>query len=271
LILSGYSFVLFKDYIQSKKYLDKSSCIILRHDVDSLPYNSLRIAVIENSFGIKSSYYFRIEQERHEVEILKKIAALGNEIGYHYEDVNLVLKCNKQMLKEQNGHNSHERLIDLAYESFCKNLERMRKIYPIKTICAHGSPLSPFDNKIMWNKYDYKKLGIIGEPYFDIDWDKFAYFTDTGRRWNGYNVSLRDKVNSKYKFNFKSTIDIMNNISKLPSHLMITVHPQRWNSNITMWAKELIMQSGKNINKKYLYIKNERIHAADQNFNINNG
>jgi hypothetical protein len=134
----------------------------------------------------------------------------------------------------------------------------MRKLYPIKTICAHGSPLSSYDNKIIWDKYDYKKLGITGEPSFDIDWNKFAYFTDTGRRWNGYNVSVRDKVNSKYNFNFKSTFDIMNNLNRLPSHLMIAIHPQRWNDNILMWAKELMMQSDKNIIKKYFYVKNLR-------------
>ena len=33
---------------------------------------------------------------------------------------------------------------------------------------------------MIWDKYDYKKLGIIGEPSFDIDWNEFAYFTDTG-------------------------------------------------------------------------------------------
>src|ERR1039457_774558 len=247
LISIGYSFVSFKDFINSKIYLNNSSFIILRHDVDRLPHNSLRTAEIDYLLGIKSSYYFKIDQGSLNIDIIRKIADLGHEIGYHYEDVNLVFRRQKSILKGQNGKIDEERLIDLAYESFCKNLERMRKIYPIKTICAHGSPLSPYDNKIIWDKYDYKKLGITGEPSFDIDWNKFAYFTDTGRRWNGYNVSVRDKVNSKYNFNFKSTFDIMNNLNRLPSQIMITIHPQRWNDNILMWAKELMMQSGKNI------------------------
>jgi hypothetical protein len=130
------------------------------------------------------------------------------------------------MLKGQNGKIDEERLIDLAYESFYINLERMRKLYPIKTICAHGSPLSRYDNKIIWDKYDHKKLGIIGELSFNIVWNKFAYFTDTGRRWNGNNVSVRNKVNSKNNFNFKSTFDIMNNLNRLTSHLMITINPE---------------------------------------------
>ena len=53
------------------------------------------------------------------------------------------------------------------------------------TIRMHGSPLSPFDNKIVWQKYNYRELEIIGDPYFDIDWNEFGYLTDTGRRWDG--------------------------------------------------------------------------------------
>ena len=58
----------------------------------------------------------------------------------------------------------------------------------------HGSPLSKFDNKELWEKYDYRTLGIIGEPYFDIDFNEVFYLTDTGRRWDGDKVSIPDKV-----------------------------------------------------------------------------
>lgn len=58
----------------------------------------------------------------------------------------------------------------------------------------HGSPRSPYDNKEVWKKYDYRELGILAEPYFDIDFSKVLYLTDTGRRWDGERVSIRDKV-----------------------------------------------------------------------------
>ncbi len=64
----------------------------------------------------------------------------------------------------------------------------------------HGSPVSKWDSRLIWKKYDYKKLGIIGEPYFDVDFSKVLYLTDTGRRWDGEKVSIRDKIdNSKFK------------------------------------------------------------------------
>src|ERR1035437_4176924 len=127
LISSGYSFVSFKDFIHSKIYLNNSFFIILRHDIDRLPHNSLRTAEIDCSLGIKCSYYFRIVPESLNIDIIRKIAGLGHEIGYHYEDVNLLFRRQKSMLKGQNGKIDEERLIDLAYESFCNNLERMRK------------------------------------------------------------------------------------------------------------------------------------------------
>ena len=37
-------------------------------------------------------------------------------------------------------------------------------------------------------------FGIIAEPYFDVDFDEVFYLTDTGRRWDGDSVSVRDKV-----------------------------------------------------------------------------
>ena len=46
-------------------------------------------------------------------------------------------------------------------------------------------------------KYDYKSLGIIGESHRDVDWNQVYYLTDTGRRWDGESVSVRDKVDSQ--------------------------------------------------------------------------
>ncbi len=140
----------------------------------------------------------------------RKISRLGHEIGYHYDDVETTFwaikrKNLRQKIKE-------EQLIDRAYESFVRNLEKMRTITDIKTICMHGSPLSKYDNRLIWQKYNYRDLGIVGEPYYDIDWENTAYFTDTGRRWNGYSVSVRDKVNSKHSFDFKTTPEIIANL-----------------------------------------------------------
>jgi len=246
----NYQFQTFYDFLVAPI----SKVVILRHDVDRLPNNALQTAVIEHQMGIKGTYYFRVVPESFDLNIMQKIADMGHEIGYHYEDVDLVYRKNYKLIKSSTGKLDLEKLIDLSYESFCKNLENFRKYFDIKTICMHGSPSSKYDNKIIWTKYHYRELGILGEPYFDINYNEFAYFTDTGRRWNGNSFSIRDKVCSKYQFNFKNTQQIINNTHILPDKIMITIHPQRWTDNWVDWSIELISQSIKNI-VKYGVIK----------------
>jgi hypothetical protein len=251
LMSMGYRFIPFKMYKESKE----NKLIILRHDVDRLPFNSLEMAEVEFNVGICGTYYFRVVPSSFNEKIIKKIESMGHEIGYHYEDVDLILKRHKAEVKNPDGKIDEEKLMVLAYNSFCFNLEKLKTLASIRTVCMHGSPLSKYDNKIIWKNYSYNKLGIIGEPYLDLNWNEFGYFTDTGRRWNGTRHNVRDKVNSKYKFDFKSTYDMINNINSLPDKLMITLHPQRWSNNIFEWYKELITQSGKNIIKEYFLVK----------------
>ena len=48
---------------------------------------------------------------------------------------------------------------------------------------ACGSPMSKYDSKDMWKEFNYKDYGIIGEPYFDVNFNEVMYLTDTGRTW----------------------------------------------------------------------------------------
>ena len=139
-----------------------------------------------------------------------------------------------------------------AYELFVENLCKFREIVPVTTICMHGSPLSRYDNREIWQKYDYRDLGIIGDAYLDIDFNRVAYFNDTGRRWNGAEVSIRDKVSGPFQFNLKTTEELIRAIPQFPDQVMITVHPQRWNDAFLPWAGELLLQNAKNIIKRIL-------------------
>ena len=288
-LLNTYKFYTFQEFLTSKKEelfsstnhqshitdhslrITPNSIIILRHDVDRLPQNAFQTAKIEYELGIKGTYYFRIVPKSYNLKMMQQISEFGHEIGYHYEDVDLVVKSKELRVKSnEESKTRHSSLvtnhsspiprppspiprpiIDTAYESFCRNLEMLRKNFDIKTICMHGSPRSKYDNRIIWEKYDYRELGIIGEPYFDIDFNEFAYFTDTGRRWNGDKVSIRDKVNSKYNFNFKTTCQIIENIDKFPDKILFTIHPQRWHDRPWPWLKELLWQNVKNLVKRY--------------------
>ncbi|MCD4769571.1 MAG: hypothetical protein K8R35_05330 [Bacteroidales bacterium] len=169
--------------------------IILRHDVDMFPKRALRIARIENEFGITGSYYFRSVKKSWDESVIAKIAELGHEVGYHYEDLSFAkakLKA-KGIGRRAKGEELERIIVEEGIESFGRNLERLRKLVPVKTICMHGSPLSRWDSRLLWKYYDYGEFGIEGEPYFDVSMQDVLYLTDTGRRWNGNKFSIRDK------------------------------------------------------------------------------
>ncbi len=234
----GFSFQTFTEFLQNPE--DKS--IILRHDVDLLPNNSMDFAKIQAKLGIKGSYYFRAVPESWDERIISEIYGMGHEIGYHYENLTT---CNGNLY--------------LAIEDFDINLEKLRKLTPVSTICMHGSPHSKFDSKDLWKKYNYKDFGIIGEPYFDIDFNKVFYLTDTGRRWDGWKVSVRDKISQQNEWLkkgliFHSTNDIIKavNESRLPDQVMFTSHPQRWTNKPYPWVKEFVLQNLKNQVKRFI-------------------
>jgi hypothetical protein len=262
LIAQGYTFQTFAGFLENPA----PRAIILRHDVDARPGNSLRFAQIQHTLRIKGSYYFRIVPQSYNEAIIKEIASLGHEIGYHYETMDLV----SSKFKVQSSKFSEIELIDAAMELFLEHLEKFRKIAPIKTVCMHGSPLSSYDNRDLWKRYNYKDFGIIGEPYFDVDFTKVLYLTDTGRRWDGVG-SIRDRVqSSKFKvqsevesvlvksgnseLNFRRTADIISaaNAGLLPDQIMFTFHPQRWTNRPGPWLKELVLQNVKNVAKRWL-------------------
>lgn len=236
LIKQKYTFQTFQEYLIQPAV----KSVVLRHDVDDLPENSLRFARIQNELGIKGVYYFRAVSQSWDENIIKEIVSLGHEIGYHYETMDTA-----------NGD------LDLAWDQFKHHLEQLRKLVPVLTICMHGSPRSKFDNKDLWKKYDYKSLELLGEPYFDTDFNKVLYCTDTGRRWDGDKVSVRDKVQTSFNFSFHSTTDIILalNKSELPSHIMFNFHPQRWHDNVVKWSKEIIVQNLKNIIKQIFFVR----------------
>ena len=83
LLDQNYSFQPFIDFIGNPE----SRSVILRHDVDARKMNSLKFALLENEIGIKGTYFFRIVPQSFDEEVIKRIAGLGHEIGYHYEDL----------------------------------------------------------------------------------------------------------------------------------------------------------------------------------------
>ncbi len=242
-----YELISYSDYVKAKGQEDEKTnerkFVILRHDVDARPENSLRTAQIEHAIGARATYYFRVGKESNNPSVIKAIVQLGHEIGYHYEDMSL---CGGD--------------VDEALEHFQTWLDYFRQYYSVETICMHGAPTSRWDGKDLWKKYDYKTLGVKGEPYLDTDFSDVFYLTDTGRCWDGCKVSVRDKIPqyqdewTKRGWTWHTTTELLEAVKadRLPPHVMITTHPQRWTNNNGQWWRELILQTAKNVVKRMI-------------------
>ncbi|MCB2219459.1 MAG: hypothetical protein KQI35_03615 [Bacteroidetes bacterium] len=225
---AGYDFQTFNEFLENPSY----KVVMLRHDVEAKYPHALDFANIQNQLKIKGTYYFRFLRNHYDSRIIKKIADLGHEIGYHYDDLSFY-------------HGD----FDQAILRFEKNLETLRAISNVKTICMEGAPMSKYDNRDLWKKFRLQDYGIVGEPYLNIDFNKVYYLTDTGRNW-GQQYSVRDKAtgNPRQKKMFKSTKEIIVALEQndLPDQMMITFHPQRWNNHFLPWLWEFFFQNFKN-------------------------
>jgi hypothetical protein len=232
LLDSGYTPLTVYSYLEGQKKKN-NKLVVLRHDIDRRPGNALRMAELEHELGIQSTYYFRVPYT-FKPEIIRKIHDFGHEVGYHYE-----------VLSKANG--DYEKAVEL----FEQELREFRKIVDVKTICMHGSPLSRYDNRDLWKRYDFKEFGIVGEAYLSLK--NVSYFSDTGRSWNWKN-KLRDFMPDK---NEEIVVDTTDELVELVKEnkidkYYILVHPERWALNDAEWIFYYTMDFAFNVGKKVL-------------------
>ena len=229
----NYSTVRVLDYFQDRP---AGKVAIMRHDVDKFPERSLAMARLENSLGISSTYYFRMVEDVFQPEMIKEIEGLGHEIGLHYETVD-----------KTRGD------VPLALRYFEDDLARLRTVADARTACMHGSPMKKWKNIDIWDGRDFRNHGILAEPYLSTDFEKVAYYTDTGRRWDGGKVAVDDEVPNNIARPVKTTDELIEVIASGEfEEMMILTHPQRWTEGGGQWASELVGQNVKNVGKKFL-------------------
>lgn len=231
IVSSKYEPITFNEYFENENLPD--NFIILRHDVDKWPENAVELAKIENKHNIKSTYYWRNVSYVYKPELIKQQADLGHEIGYHYET-----------LAQANGN--YERALNI----FMEWLAKLRAITKISTICMHGSRFTKWDNRHLWNKYDFKEFNIIGEPYLSIDYSGIKYISDSGGSWLNKGQRTRDTINDIDDELINSTEHLIELIKEGKyDKLVILAHPDRWNNNIFVWQYEYVTKKLRNIIK----------------------
>jgi hypothetical protein len=160
-----------------REYLSRESLperfVVLRHDVDRRPGTADRMARLEAERGVRSTYYYRTSTFDAE-----RVERLGHEVGYHYEDY-----------VRASGD------VEGAHCLFANNLRVFRRACSVDTVCMHGNPLSPHDNRDMWTDDGapgFEKYGLLGEAYLSMDFADVTYFSDTGRTWRDGDLKIKD-------------------------------------------------------------------------------
>lgn len=152
----------FTDYHGYEKY---QKCVILRHDIDYNLQAALPMARIEADEGVKSTYFVLLRTDFYNpasfngVQTLKKIQALGHEIGLHFDeaacedkDIDVCTLIQKEA----------EILSDICQTRIC-------------TVSMHRPSLKTLER-------NYEIQGIVntyGETFFK----KFKYVSDSRRNW----------------------------------------------------------------------------------------
>jgi hypothetical protein len=244
IVRSGYTPMTVRDYVEADRL--PSSLAVVRHDVDVTPRHEQKIARIEIDFGIRATYYFRCKRGVFRPDVMREIADMGHEIGYHYEVVD-----------KAKGHSQK------ALEIFGSELAAFREVAEIKTISMHGNPLTQWDNRDLWRDHDFKDFGISGEAYLSFDRSKIAYLSDTGRTW-GPEFKTKDWLPPKPGSNeppyavpkVRTTDDLIEMMRKHQcDRLYFNTHAGRWADGSFDWIRQSIEDQAVNLVKRVLALR----------------
>jgi hypothetical protein len=233
---AGYDFKSYSDW-QACSSSDSDYLAILRHDVDRFPHRALAMAQGEHALGVTSTYFFRTRPCSFRPAIIREIASLNHEIGYHYED-----------LSSTRGN------FDAAVESFGVNLQLFDGLFPVRMVAMHGSPLSPHHNLDLWEIARPEDFGVK-DATISFDFSSFVYLTDTGRTFAQSGSNLRDHIPSLKHgtHSFNGTDSVKRVLAERAfGKFVVSCHPERWTNSPLGWSIQLAQDRGVNAVKRAL-------------------
>lgn len=195
---------------------DKPARIILRHDVDRMAAKAIHLAKIEARLCVRSTYYFRASSSgAFPTAAVTAIAALGHEVGYHYEDLSF---CQGDE--------------EAALERFLRNMNTLRQLAPCTTVSMHGAPLSKFHNQDLLTADDLRRAQLLGDAVAGIEPFSPYYLTDTGGGWLAQ-ANLRDRVGCAWPSDCLPThiAAFQQFVADAERPLYISTHPERWSDS----------------------------------------
>jgi len=232
---SGYEFLTVREYLQGPL---PERFVVVRHDVDRKPENARDMARLEAEHGIASTYYVRTIPKTFDPGLLEELASLSHEVGYHYED-----------LDRADGDR------EAAMESFASELARTRSVVPVDTVCMHGNPLTPHDNRDIWGddpERTFDEFDLLGEAYLSMDFTDVTYFSDTGRTWRDGTLKIKDHTvgEDSKSTEVEATTELISLLETgTVERVCLLVHPNRWARTypelVAESTKDAVINAGK--------------------------
>ncbi len=212
--------------------------VILRHDIDRKPENALAMARLEAEHGISGTYYVRTIGKTFKPALIRRIEALGHEVGYHFED-----------LDRADGDQ------EAALSSFRTELDKLRTIVDVDTVCMHGNPLTPYDNRDLLKEADFADFDLLGEAYLSADFTDLTYFSDTGRTWRDGPLKVKDHTMGEGEKDVQvdTTFELIGLLlTEEVDHPYVLVHPNRWAGSYPEFVSEHAKDTAVNVVKRGL-------------------
>lgn len=240
--------------------LPNGKYVAIRHDVDYFPDRAKAIAAIEAERRITTTYYIRRRFFDSDPDTVRTIAGLGHQIGYHYEEVDTHQKApNLQVGRDAVGF----------FIGSLLDIDRLG--FHIRSICAHGNPLSDVDNRevvqLLRDKefldhlaftFDHEEIRtkiterLIGDASLDITGDDFdLYIPDTGRFNPRYN--RKDRIDGCAIAGLSSLADL-DALLRQDNHrrIYMNMHPDRWSGDMVTWLFDWGLDTAKNFVKRLM-------------------
>ena len=153
--------------------------LLLRHDVDSDLSRADRMAAMERRLGVTGSWFFRIRT--WDPALMRRLAADGHEVGYHYEELATVVKERGAATSTQ-----ARSLIDDARSRLAATLPELRAAtgLPLDVLAAHGDfanrAVLVSNEELLADAAVRRRLGVRLEAY-DVEPLVDARFADGAR------------------------------------------------------------------------------------------
>lgn len=147
--------------VYNKAVIDRAN-LILRHDIDKFkPEKIIKTAEIEESFGIRGSYYILIEKRFYYKkegcrEFFLELQDRGHEIGLHVNSASVSRLAHRRVTWREEED---------ALKRLDEDIVRFKEDFRLNTMCAHGSPFFEGYNNVKLMR-DYNNIHPVSFQKF---------------------------------------------------------------------------------------------------------